>query len=1042
MKYSGKDDNQENSDDQQKTSISQYQANKLKQQAKEMHDMLLLLKENFEDEECDIYYILSKNWFDQWKQYVSYDQVVNDQPPGNKFGQIILQNYNNDLLETRTNECFKFYPLSSNPWNIWLKPNLQEDKDYIVISQQIQNYLNQHYRGTQILRNSIGQGKNKKVVVNLFKFNATLIIPNTIIQISQDNLIQFEKEYLQADESCVMKDLYAIIQKTVPTFRGNYNNQNGVRIWRYKNQNDPFKALFAEIKKQVQDLDFNDDQVFDFSGDPIENSQDITLKSLNLTDNDLVVIEFQQSFKPWCIRHPSVPVEGKCEGCGSISELPFPCICKKVAYCSERCKVNDEKFHLPKCDPCGSDDEQVKQITINDKSVKGVAGLANLGNTCFMNSGTQCLSNTYQLTEYFITNKYFDEINEDNPLGTQGQLVRKYASLIKKLWCGDKNVVIPTSFKKAVGQFQPMFKGFQQHDSSELITFLLDGLHEDLNRVKKKPYVESKDNQGKPDFEVAKESWENHLARNQSIIVDLMHGQYKSTLKCPTCSQISITFDPFLTCGLSIPNKKQKSIQVKVIKSIVQIETKYLNFEGSKKTMSLLEFTKEQIIPEFKIDPNSELLFYTSFSNDIQGLIDPKSEINSVRKNSKRGYLVVKIINEEEKEIPAEDRIYLNYSQKALDGFGQQYKRTIFQQFYVIISKEFTLKQIHLAIFKALLPIFCDVISQNDISTPEQLRQYYEQNIQGKYYNINFRSQSAYWQQCSFCNQKNCQDCEADYKDETYQQIKTKVLENDQNNKIELIIFWIQSPFQHVKPADIYQYYQNQQYKKQMEEERNATNNDENNDNQKTKQYVMKSQNYANNNQIQKVTLQECLIQSEQPEQLAEDNAWYCKVCKEHVQAYKSMQIYKASDILIFTLKRFKASSGFFKQKLETFVEFPVKGLDLTEFILNKNRPLDYEWELKQQQKIEEELPEQNENDKNDEKLLYDLFAVSNHFGGMGGGHYTAFGKNHLNGNWYSFDDAQVSEVDEDQIVTKSAYVLFYKRRSKQQNTQDFKTQD
>ncbi|CAD8095770.1 unnamed protein product [Paramecium primaurelia] len=186
----------------------------------------------------------------------------------------------------------------------------------------------------------------------------------------------------------------------------------------------------------------------------------------------------------------------------------------------------------------------------------------------------------------------------------------------------------------------------------------------------------------------------------------------------------------------------------------------------------------------------------------------------------------------------------------------------------------------------------------------------------------------------------------------------------------------------------------------------------------------------------------ECLIQSEQPEQLAEDNAWYCKVCKEHVQAYKSMQIYKASDILIFTLKRFKASSGFFKQKLETFVEFPVKGLDLTEFILNKNRPLDYEWELKQQQKIEEELPEQNENDKNDEKLLYDLFAVSNHFGGMGGGHYTAFGKNHLNGNWYSFDDAQVSEVDEDQIVTKSAYVLFYKRRSKQQNTQDFKTQD
>lgn len=55
----------------------------------------------------------------------------------------------------------------------------------------------------------------------------------------------------------------------------------------------------------------------------------------------------------------------------------------------------------------------------------------------------------------------------------------------------------------------------------ELLAFLLDGLHEDLNRVKCKPYVEVKDGDDRPDEEVADEYWRNHLARNDSIIVDV-----------------------------------------------------------------------------------------------------------------------------------------------------------------------------------------------------------------------------------------------------------------------------------------------------------------------------------------------------------------------------------------------------------------------------------------------------------------------------------------------------------------------------------------
>ena len=50
-----------------------------------------------------------------------------------------------------------------------------------------------------------------------------------------------------------------------------------------------------------------------------------------------------------------------------------------------------------------------------------------------------------------------------------------------------------------VGRFAPQFSGFQQQDSQELLAFLLDGLHEDLNRIQKKPYIEMKESNGRPD---------------------------------------------------------------------------------------------------------------------------------------------------------------------------------------------------------------------------------------------------------------------------------------------------------------------------------------------------------------------------------------------------------------------------------------------------------------------------------------------------------------------------------------------------------------
>jgi ubiquitin carboxyl-terminal hydrolase 4/11/15 len=174
----------------------------------------------------------------------------------------------------------------------------------------------------------------------------------------------------------------------------------------------------------------------------------------------------------------------------------------------------------------------------------------------------------------------------------KGQVADAFGDLITKLHYGSSSSYSPSDFKRTLARFAPSFSGYQQHDSQEFITFLLDGLHEDLNRIKKKPYVESPDWNGGGEAELAhlaKVCWDNYKKRNDSVIVDLFQGQYKScvalcsrpalvcgsarvltspyfsparTLVCPKCSKVSITFDPFMYLTLPVPVKKKMEVEV------------------------------------------------------------------------------------------------------------------------------------------------------------------------------------------------------------------------------------------------------------------------------------------------------------------------------------------------------------------------------------------------------------------------------------------------------------------------------------------------
>ncbi|KAJ1069412.1 hypothetical protein K5549_017316, partial [Capra hircus] len=203
-------------------------------------------------------------------------------------------------------------------------------------------------------------------------------------------------------------------------------------------------------------------------------------------------------------------------------------------------------------DSVEEEEEEEKKVCL-----PGFTGLVNLGNTCFMNSVIQSLSNTRELRDFFHDRSFEAEINYNNPLGTGGRLAIGFAVLLRALWKGTHHAFQPSKLKAIVASKASQFTGYAQHDAQEFMAFLLDGLHEDLNRIQNKPYTETVDSDGRPDEVVAEEAWQRHKMRNDSFIVDLFQGQYKSKLVCPVCAKVSITFDPFLYLPVPLPQKQK-----------------------------------------------------------------------------------------------------------------------------------------------------------------------------------------------------------------------------------------------------------------------------------------------------------------------------------------------------------------------------------------------------------------------------------------------------------------------------------------------------
>ena len=678
--------------------------------------------------------------------------------------------------------------------------------------------------------------------------------------------------------------------------------------------------------------------------------------------------------------------------------------------------------------------EEIKNY-LKSSSNHGLTGLKNIGNSSYINSIIQCLSNTPELMYYYISGLYKKDIKikEIKKKGyVPGKLSEEFSNLLCKMWIDDKKVVNPKEIKYAIADLNYEFNNNNQQDSSEFLIFLLNYLHEEINREQIKTgnlFYEPPKGETESDITASQRFWNLFRRKNNSIIIDLFYGQIKNTTRCLSCGNSVTSFEVFNILPIEIPTLKKINILLVPSNNIKRTIKLTLFISSSALFIDLGIYIKQYINSGFE---NFRILLVNYNTTNAKFVKMSENIFNTAKKGT---ILVQEISNTLEEENNFEENDDINEENK--NENEEEFSAEIGDNFPFITSIKYKNFDDLGGIIDTNFKSYPRVFTMGPFTKIRGLRikifgflcKYYpipdSVTLLIKKYNKEYKTLKEI---INYYEKDKIDIDEIELNDIYYKQYNVifnekyqKNMNIDENIKKDIEIYLNNFPFK------CYLISSKSENNKLFFSNNNKENQDSFKDNQKindiidlirnkykltiyiTKEEFIKPFNeisviesIKDNLDIKIPTLNDALIHFSLHEKLEKENEYFCSNCKRNVNAYHKSEIFYSPPYLIISIKRFQrkylSKTKIQLSKINSEFKYDINYINLEPYIKGPKDP----------------------------QKIYNLYAVNQHSGSNEGGHYNSACKNF--GKWYMFDDHAVFPCDDDMICVPEGYILFYRK--------------